>query len=87
MLSVLYIYQEKRRTYNVCIKRREDMPKKTRQLEREILKAGFKFEKGKGKGGHRRYKHPDGRTVEIPFHTNEIKKGTELAILKQAGLR
>nr|WP_229092949.1 type II toxin-antitoxin system HicA family toxin [Pediococcus acidilactici] len=55
-------------------------------MENEILKAGFILQKGKGKGGHRRYRHPDGRTTEIPFHSKEIKKGTEQAIKKQAGL-
>lgn len=45
------------------------MPKKPQQLEKEVLKAGFVLEKGKGKGGHRRYKHPDGRTTEISFHS------------------
>lgn len=62
------------------------MPKKPQQLEKEILKAGFILQKGKGKGGHRRYRHPDGRTTEIPFYSKEIKKGTEQAIKKQAGL-
>lgn len=63
------------------------MPKKPEQLEKEVLRAGFLLQKGKGKGGHRRYRHPDGRTTEIPFHSKEIKKGTELAIRKQIGLK
>jgi len=72
--------------YNINI-RRKDMPKRPKQLEKEILKAGFVRQKGRGKGGHRRYKHPDGRTAEIPFHDKELRKGTEEAIRKQAGLK
>ncbi|EEI71853.1 addiction module toxin, HicA family [Lentilactobacillus hilgardii] len=56
-------------------------------MEKKLLKAGFRRIPDRGKGGHRRYRHPDGRTTEIPFHTGELKKGTELAILKEAGLR
>ncbi|MDV7694553.1 toxin HicA [Pediococcus parvulus] len=63
------------------------MPKRPKQLEKEILKAGFVRQKGRRKGGHRRYKHPDGRTAEIPFHDKELRKGTEEAIRKQAGLK
>ncbi|MCB5801548.1 hypothetical protein C7M41_00202 [Pediococcus acidilactici] len=76
-------------TYKISIikeRKEQDVPKKPQQLENEILKAGFILQKGKGKGGHRRYRHPDGRTTEIPFHSKEIKKGTEQAIKKQAGL-
>ncbi|MFC6178666.1 type II toxin-antitoxin system HicA family toxin [Weissella sagaensis] len=63
------------------------MPKRPKEMGKELLKAGFELVPDKGKGGHRRYKHPDGRTTEIPFHTKELKKGTEMAIRKQAGLK
>ena len=63
------------------------MPIRPRKLEKEILKAGFVYVPGQGKGGHRRYKHPDGRTTEIPFHQGELRKGTEMAIRKEAGLK
>ena len=62
------------------------MPIKAEQMEKEVLKAGFVLQKSRGKGGHRRYKHPDGRTTEIPFHSKELRKGTERAIRKQIGL-
>ncbi|MDR0899880.1 MAG: type II toxin-antitoxin system HicA family toxin [Lactobacillaceae bacterium] len=61
------------------------MPKRYKELEKLALKAGFKLEKHKGKGSHRRFKHPDGRTVEIPMHPGEAKPGTEKSILKQIG--
>jgi predicted RNA binding protein YcfA (HicA-like mRNA interferase family) len=62
------------------------VPTKAKKLEKELLAAGFVLEKGKGKGGHRRYNHPDGRTTEIPFHSGEVRKGTENKIRKQAGI-
>ena len=63
------------------------MPIRPNQREMELLQAGFVRQKGKGRGGYRRYQHPDGRTTEVPFHSKEIKKGTEMAIRKQAGLK
>ena len=54
-------------------------------MEKEVIKAGFVYQKSKGKGGHRRYKHPDGRTTEIPFHSGELRKGTQDKIRKQIG--
>lgn len=63
------------------------MPKRPEQLEKEVLKAGFKLISGKGRGGHRRYEHEDGRTTEIPFHPGELRKFTEKKIRQQAGLK
>lgn len=62
------------------------MPITPRKMEKELLKAGFRQDVNAGKGGHRHCRHPDGRTTEIPFHTGELRKGTETAIRKQAGL-
>lgn len=62
------------------------MPSKPEQKESELLKARFVLQKSKGEGGHRRYKHPDGLTTEIPFHSKKLQKGTETAIRKQAGI-
>ena len=63
------------------------MPMKPEKLEKVVLKQGFKLIKNKGRGGHRRYKHEDGRTTEIPFHSKEVSKWTEDAVLKDIGLR
>lgn len=63
------------------------MPIKPKQLEKEVLQAGFERIKSRGKGSHRRYRHPDGRTTEIPFHGREVRKGTESVIRRQAGLK
>lgn len=39
-------------------------------------------------GSHRKYRHKTtGRIVIVPYHRGELKKGTEQAILKQAGLK
>ncbi|NLR10106.1 MULTISPECIES: type II toxin-antitoxin system HicA family toxin [Lactobacillaceae] len=63
------------------------MPIRPAKLEKELFSAGFIRVPTRGKGGHRRYKHPDGRTTEIPFHTGELKRGTENKIRKDAGLK
>ncbi|WP_125581096.1 type II toxin-antitoxin system HicA family toxin [Levilactobacillus cerevisiae] len=63
------------------------MPIRPAKLEKEVLSAGFIRVPSRGKGGHRRYQHPDGRTTEIPFHGGELKKGTENKIRKDAGLK
>ncbi|WP_252902689.1 type II toxin-antitoxin system HicA family toxin [Paucilactobacillus hokkaidonensis] len=38
-------------------------------------------------GGHRKFVHQNGRETEIPMHSKELAKGTQNAILKQAGLK
>lgn len=63
------------------------MPMKPAKLERLVIQQGFRLIADRGKGSHRRYQHPDGRTTEINFHAREIRKGTQEAILKQIGLR
>jgi predicted RNA binding protein YcfA (HicA-like mRNA interferase family) len=37
------------------------------QVERVLLSLGF--ERRSGKGAHRFYRHPDGRTTTVPFHS------------------
>jgi predicted RNA binding protein YcfA (HicA-like mRNA interferase family) len=41
------------------------MPPKIRDLERQLIRAGFKVEPGRGKGSHRVYKHPAVRGVTV----------------------
>lgn len=62
------------------------MPKKARELERMILADGWTFKSQEG--SHRHYVHETkpGK-VTIPFHGKDIPKGTENAILRQAGLK
>lgn len=63
------------------------MPLKPKKLEKIVLEQGFKLVPDKGKGSHRRYQHPDGRTTEINFHSKEIRKGTQEKIFKDIGLK
>lgn len=62
------------------------MPPTAKDLEREVLNAGWKYDSQKG--SHRQYIHPDkpGK-VTIPFHGGDLPKGTVNAIRKQAGLK
>jgi predicted RNA binding protein YcfA (HicA-like mRNA interferase family) len=62
------------------------MPKTPKEMERRILADGWIFKSQEG--SHRHYVHPSkpGK-VTIPFHNKDIPKGTENAILKQAGLK
>ena len=58
------------------------MPLKPSQLEKLVLQAGFHRVQNSGRGSHRRYEHPDGRTTEIPFHKGkELKPSTQRGIL------
>ncbi|QYG30076.1 type II toxin-antitoxin system HicA family toxin [Mammaliicoccus sciuri] len=64
------------------------MPMKPREMEKLILKNGFELQEGRGKGGHRFYINPKTKqTTTIPFHSKELPKGLERAILKQTGLK
>ena len=61
------------------------MPKRAREMEKEILRDGWKFLKQKG--SHRQYIHPyKSGKVTIPFHSKELSLEVELSIRKQAGL-
>ena len=62
------------------------MPKTSKDMEKLILADGWVL---KGiVGSHRQYTHPaKSGKVTIPFHGKDLKKGTELSILKQAGLK
>ena len=61
------------------------MPKRPREMEKEILDDGWVFKSQVG--SHRQYVHPvkPGK-VTIPFHSKELTKTTEKSIRKQAGL-
>ena len=71
-------------TYNM-IERGYNMPKRPREMEKEILDDGWIFKSQEG--SHRHYVHPikPGK-VTIPFHSKELSKIVEKSIRKQAGL-
>ncbi len=60
------------------------MPPKAKEVARKLTREGF-IERI-AKGGHRVYKHPDGRRFVLAFHSKELKLGTFLGILKDVGL-
>ena len=62
------------------------MPIKPKDMEKIILANGWVLKSQEG--SHRHYTHPckPGK-VTIPFHCKDLKRGTEISILKQAGLK
>ena len=55
-------------------------------MERILLQNGFIFIRQNG--SHRiYYNQQTNRTVVVPFHSKELKKGTEARILKEAGIK
>ncbi len=62
------------------------MPKKPKEMEREVLKDGWVFKEQNG--SHRQYVHPTKKgKVTIPFHAKELDRVTEESIRRQAGLK
>ena len=59
---------------------------KPRELEKELLDAGW--QRLRGKGSHRAYVNPEGnRTIIIPWHEGkDVRPGTAHNIRKKAGL-
>lgn len=55
---------------------------KPSRLLKALIKMGF--EDYKGRGSHRRLRHPDGRWTQIPIHPKPIPQGTLRKILNQA---
>jgi len=62
------------------------LPASTRtDVIRALGRAGFLLDHSTG--SHRYYRHPNRPgVVTVPFHRRALKRGTLLAILKQAGL-
>ncbi len=62
------------------------MPMTSKQMVKLLQKNGF-VEASGGKGSYRRFTNPKtGKTTEIPYHSKDLGKGLEHAILKQARL-
>lgn len=58
------------------------MPRKLRQLIRDLKKAGF-VNRG-GKGSHRNFEHPDGRRVTLSGQTGDDAKPYQEREVKEA---
>ena len=64
------------------------MPMTSKEMARLLMQNGFMEVKGGHGGSHRKFQNPETKkTVIVPFHTKELGKGLEQAILKQAGLK
>lgn len=62
------------------------MPMKPKEMERRIPADGWVFKSQEG--SHKHYTHPEkSGKVTIPFHGKDLPRGTEISILKQAGLK
>ena len=63
------------------------MPMTSKEMASLLKKNGF-VEIKCGNGSHRKFENPSThKTVVIPYHTKDLGKGLEAAILKQAGLK
>lgn len=60
------------------------MPMTQSEMIKLLKSHGWKYVKG-GKGSHAKVTKQGHRSITIP--KGELRKGTELAILKQAGLK
>ena len=62
------------------------MPMTSQEMIKLLLKNGFAIISQNG--SHVKLKNTDThKTVIVPYHSKDIKKGLEQAILKQAGLK
>ena len=50
------------------------MPRKMRQLRRELAHEGFRELPGRGKGSHTWWEHPTGVTINLPGHDGDDAK-------------
>lgn len=62
------------------------MPMTSQEMIKFLKKNGFIVISQNG--SHVKMKNPEtGKTVIVPYHSKDLKKGMEQAILKQAGLK
>jgi predicted RNA binding protein YcfA (HicA-like mRNA interferase family) len=64
----------------------EKMPMTPKEMIKHLEKNGF--ECIRQNGSHKFFKNKTtGKVTTVPFHSKELKKGTEQQILKDAGLK
>lgn len=62
------------------------MPMNPKEMIKHLQKNGFEIISQNG--SHMKLKNSEtGKTVIVPYHSKDLKKGLEQAILKQAGLK
>ena len=63
------------------------MPMTAKEMVKLLKSNGF-VELSGGNGSHRKLMNPvTKRVVIVPYHSKDLQKGLEQAILKQAGLK
>lgn len=63
------------------------MPMNAKQIIKLLKQNGFEELRQNGTSHLIMINRATGITVPVPMHTGDLKKGTEQAILKQAGLK
>ena len=62
------------------------MPMNPKEMIKHLQKNGFEIISQNG--SHMKLKNPEtGKTVIVTYHSKDLKKGLDQAILKQAGLK
>lgn len=62
------------------------MPMNPKEMIKHLQKNGFEIISQNG--SHMKLKNSEtGKTVIVPYHSKDLKKGLEQVILKQAGLK
>lgn len=62
------------------------MPMKPRELVKLLIDNGF--EEKSQNGSHKKLFNPKtNKTIIVPIHSKELKRGTEQGILKEAGIK
>lgn len=61
------------------------MPLTAKEIVKLLKQNGF--EEISQNGSHLKLKNTQGKTIIVPIHAKDLKKGLEQAILKQAGLK
>ena len=62
------------------------MPLTSKEIIKLLIQNGF-IEIRCGNGSHRKMFNPKtNKTVIVPYHNKDLKRGTEQSILKQAGV-
>ena len=62
------------------------MPMTSREMISHLKKNGFEIISQNG-SNVKMFHQQTGKTVIVPYHCKDLKKGMEQAILKQAGLK
>jgi predicted RNA binding protein YcfA (HicA-like mRNA interferase family) len=62
------------------------MPMTAKEIVKLLEANGFVYVSSNG--SHREFQNPEtGKVVIVPFHSKDLKPGTEKSVLKMAGLK